>query len=60
VVSTPLKNISQNGNLPQVGVENKKYWKTPPSYSYFPISTSQFMAKVRYKCYNHHPQTIDD
>ena len=25
VVSTPLKNISQHGNLPQIGVKNKKY-----------------------------------
>ena len=24
VVSTPLKNISQNGNLPQIGVKIKK------------------------------------
>ena len=30
VVSTPLKNISQNGNLPQIGVK-KKYLKPPPS-----------------------------
>ena len=31
VVSTQLKNISQNGNLPQVGVKIKKYLKPPPS-----------------------------
>ena len=31
VVSTHLKNISQIGNLPQVGEENKKYLKPPPS-----------------------------
>ena len=31
VVSTHLKNISQNGNLPQVGDENKTYLKQPPS-----------------------------
>ena len=30
VVSTPLKNISQNGNLPQIGMEIKKYLKPPP------------------------------
>jgi len=30
VVSTRLKNISQNGNLPQVGGENKKYLKHHP------------------------------
>ena len=32
MVSTPLKNICQNGNLPQVGVK-KKYLKLPPSYT---------------------------
>ena len=31
VVSTHPKNISQNGNLPQVGVKIKKYLKPPPS-----------------------------
>ena len=31
VVSTNLKNISQNGNLPQIGVK-KKYLKPPPRY----------------------------
>ena len=31
VVSTPLKNISQNGNLPQIGVKIKKCLKPPPS-----------------------------
>ena len=30
VVSTPLKNISQNGNLPQVGMKIKTYLKPPP------------------------------
>ena len=37
VVSTFLKNISQNGNLPQIGMklkifENKKYLKPPPRF----------------------------
>ena len=35
VVSTPLKNISQNGNLPQIfGVKTKNIWnhKPPPSF----------------------------
>ena len=31
VVSTQLKHISQNGNLPQIGVENNKHLKPPPS-----------------------------
>ena len=31
LVSTPLKNISQNGNLPQVGMKIKKYLKPPGS-----------------------------
>jgi len=30
VVSTPLKNISQIGNLPQIGVKIKKYLKPLP------------------------------
>ena len=33
MVSTPLKNTSQNGNLPQIGV--KKYVKPPPKYCFF-------------------------
>ncbi len=32
MVSTPLKNISQNGNLPQIRGENQKYLKRPPSF----------------------------
>ena len=31
MVSTKLKNISQIGNLPQIGVKIKKYLKPPPS-----------------------------
>ena len=30
VVSTRLKNISQIGNLPQIGVKINKYLKPPP------------------------------
>jgi len=29
VVSTHPKNIRQNGNLPQIGVKNEKYFKSP-------------------------------
>ncbi len=32
VVSTHLKNVSQIGNLPQIGVKIKKYSKPPPSF----------------------------
>ena len=32
VVSTHLKNISQNGNLPHIGMNIKKYLKPPPSH----------------------------
>jgi len=36
VVSTPLKNISQNGNLPQIVVKiKKKCLKPPPSFCLF-------------------------
>ena len=34
VEPTPLKNISQNGNLPHVGVKIEKYLKPPPSFSW--------------------------
>ena len=30
MVSTPLKNISQNGNLPQIGVKIKNVWNHHP------------------------------
>ena len=30
MVSTPLKNISQNGNLPQIGVNIKNFWNHHP------------------------------
>jgi len=33
VVSTPLKNISQNGNLPQIGVKTEILWNHHPVYS---------------------------
>ena len=32
VEPTPLKNISQNGNLPQIGGENKNIWNHHPVY----------------------------
>ena len=35
VVSTHLKNISQNGNLLQIGEEHKQYLKPPPSKWWF-------------------------
>ena len=33
VVSTQLKNISQNGNLPQVGMKMKNIWVATTQYS---------------------------
>ena len=35
VVSTPLKNMSQNGNLPQVGVKMFEMFETDHLGSYF-------------------------
>ena len=35
VVSTPLKNISQIGSFPQVGVKIKKSLKPPPRPPFF-------------------------
>jgi len=37
VVSTPLSNISQNGNLPQIGVKIKKIFETTTQYMYIYI-----------------------
>ena len=34
MVSTPLKNISQNGNLPQIGVKIKNIWNHHPALQY--------------------------
>ena len=39
---TPLKNISQNGNLPQIGV-NKKKLKPPPSIPWIIGSNTRLM-----------------
>ena len=35
MVSTPLKNISQNGNLPQIGVKIKNLWNHHPDHIAF-------------------------
>ena len=32
MVSTPLKNISQNGNLPKIGMKIKNVWNHHPGY----------------------------
>ena len=40
VVSTPLKNISQNGNLPQIGVKIKDISKLPPRWE---LRTKMFL-----------------
>ena len=42
VEPTHLKNISQIGSFPQVGVKIKKILKSPPSYR---INTQEFMFK---------------
>ena len=36
-----LKNMSQNGNLPRIGVNIKKYLKSPPRYSFPEVVTRQ-------------------
>ena len=53
VVSTHLKNISQNGNLPQIGVNPKNIWNHHLVYLYrdsTPISTSPKYAKPWIRC----------
>ena len=42
MVSTPSKNISQNGNLPQIWVKITKYLKPPPTTFFF---TQAFFAQ---------------
>ena len=45
VVSTHLKNINQNGNLPQIGV-NIKNMKPPPRKTHFPRLPPPFKIMV--------------
>ena len=45
MVSTPLKNISQNGNLPLNRGENKKYLNPPPSTSYLPGGCADLLIR---------------
>ena len=52
VEPTPLKNISQNGNLPQIGVKINEYLKPPPKRNVFwnPNAAACY-------CYPRHPST---
>ena len=52
VVSTHLKNISQIGNLPQIGGENKKYLKPPPSNHFMRNFIHIKLARVAGKSVN--------
>ena len=52
VVSTPLKNISQSGNLPNRG-ENTKYLKAPPRISFLQSSKNKHTKKRRTPAGNH-------
>ena len=47
MVSTHLKNISQNGNLPQGGVKTKKYLKPPRENFSVPL-TSPKVPSIKY------------
>ena len=44
VVSTHLKNISQNGNLPQTEVKIKKYLKPPPSSIFYKLTSADVIV----------------
>ena len=46
MVSTPLKNISQIGSFPQVGVNIKKYLKPPPTSSGRLIATQSHQPVI--------------
>ena len=51
MVSTHLKNISQIGNHPQIGGENKKSLKPPPKWYTGPTSYTSWSIKL---ANNHH------
>ena len=54
VVSTPFKNISQNGSSPQVGVKHKNSLKPPPRISVFKrvsqYPASHFFTFIESRC----------
>ena len=43
VVSTPLKHISQNGNLPQIGIKIKHIWNHQPVNFWIPTFTCKLV-----------------
>lgn len=47
-VSTPLKNLSQNGNLPQIGVTIQKYLKPSPRYCLYQSLNCYILKKRRF------------
>ena len=51
MVSTPLKNISQNGNLPQIGLKIKHIWNHHVVFC--PPNTSRVVPIVHIPCYLH-------
>jgi len=48
VEPTPLKNMSQIGNLPQIGVKIKQYLKPPPRKPYKPSSLFHNLISKRW------------
>ena len=48
VVSTPLKNISQNGNLPQIGLKIEIIWNHQPVYIPWVLSERIFYLERFY------------
>ena len=62
VVSTQVKNISQNGNLPQIGDDNKTYLKPPPrkwiDYGH-PLSSPGFSYAPTYSHYHSLYSSLD-
>ena len=51
MVSTHLKNISQNGNLPQIGVKIKNIWKHQTEFGIFHIYPTSFRWRADVCCY---------
>ena len=46
MVSTPLKNTSQNGNLPQVGVKIKKNWNHHPDTNWITLAERHYFRDL--------------
>ena len=57
VVSTHSKNISQNGNLPQIGVKIKNIWNHHPD-GIKSVQKSPTIRKQKYETFDYFPRVL--